>query len=125
MSTWAIFWVGLFALLAFGRLVSEAGLVLRAHAGRDQSSTTDPDVTLVPGNIVELPPGAEVRTFFSAEGIGEVSSAFEDAPDAYDIGRAKGMLASGSLVTRLKGERLMLRVNLRRAQRGLPALGCE
>lgn len=47
---------------------------------------------------------------------------FQDARDALDIEKTKGWLASETLLGTMRGENIMLKVNLRRVQRGLPAL---
>ncbi|MDP4021111.1 hypothetical protein Q8W71_00610 [Methylobacterium sp. NEAU 140] len=47
---------------------------------------------------------------------------FQEARDAHDIVKAKGWLASETLLGTMRGENIMLKVNLRRVQRGLPAL---
>ncbi|MEE7440892.1 hypothetical protein [Methylobacterium oryzae] len=46
---------------------------------------------------------------------------FHETRDARDVMRAKALMASGSQYRSLQGEILLLKVNLRRAQRGLPA----
>ncbi|HSI31891.1 MAG TPA: hypothetical protein VK951_11205 [Miltoncostaeaceae bacterium] len=69
MSTLAIFWIGLFALLAVARIAEEVGSVLRARAKacrcpcRDLSAVRIDGglpgefVPLRPGEVVTLPPG--------------------------------------------------------------------
>ena len=155
MSTVEILCIALLAFSAFCALVQAVKEVLLAKLKAASDFVILPTGEMVPGTVMELPPGmkisdateaassgdwsgmtdrkaaagmhcdvADIRTTFSTEGSEAMFGSFEDTRDALDIERAKQKLASDEEHQRLKGEILMLRVNLRRERRGLPSVAC-
>ena len=151
MTTTAICVVALFALLGFGSLVQAMKEVLVARALPPTCPCRDiASVTLTPGATFELPPGTKLQpateadptvlsytqrpketvnlhpdltTSFATEATEGVADAFQDTRDAVDSEKARALLTNDLDEPRLQGEILLLKVNVRRLKRGLPAIG--
>lgn len=79
MSTAAICVIAVCALLAFGSLVQAAKEVLVARAKPPACPCREvQSLTLTPGFVFELPPGADLTTRFGTVGADDVRAAFGD-----------------------------------------------
>lgn len=79
MSTAAIIAVAACALIGWCALVQAAKEVLVARAKPPACPCRDlPSLTLTPGTVVELPPGADLTTRFGPVGADDVRTAFGD-----------------------------------------------
>lgn len=100
--------------------VSTPGETFQADIPADFAEALKGPIHLTAGNVFELPHGAVIQPASEPEAD---TDPFQEIRDARDILKAKRMLTSLDLGRRLEGEILMLKVNLRRKRRGLPALG--
>ena len=79
MSTAAIIAVAVCALIAWCALVQAVKEILVARAKPPVCSCRDvQSLTLTPGSVFELPPGADLTTRFGTVGADDVRAAFGD-----------------------------------------------